>query len=342
LLKSPNHILIVRFSSIGDIILTTAVVRCIRKAYPSARISFLTKKEYAPLVEYNTDINEVIAFDKQAGTGTLIRQVALLKPDWLVDLHNNIRSNLLRTRLRFPEVSTYSKQSFRRQLLIRFGNSFIREAKPVYLKYFDAVQHRKIAYDGAGTSVTVPLPEVNEIRTKLASDGWLANKPLVVICPGASFKNKEWIPEKFGKVADRLIESHEAFVVFLGGKADRELCERIIGGMNAKAPNYAGHLSLLGSASLLQMADVVLTNDSGMMHLAQSQKTAVVAIFGPTSRELGFFPFPDQSKVVEKELSCRPCTTKGLNHCPKKHFNCMNLIGSEEVYDALSSFLKKG
>lgn len=338
-MKVPNHILIIRFSSIGDIILTTAVVRCIRNAYPSARISFLTKKEYVPLVTYNADINEVIAFDKQAGTAALIRQVALLKPDWLVDLHNNIRSNLLRFRFRFPEASTYSKQSFRRMLLLRFGNSFLKEAKPVFLKYFDAVRHRQITYDGAGTSVTVPVEEVNEIREKLASDGWSADKPLVVICPGASFRNKEWIPGKFSEVADRLVETKDAYVVFLGGKADRQLCERIIGGMNTKAPNYAGQLSLLGSASLLQLAAVVLTNDSGMMHLAQSQKTAVVAIFGPTSRELGFFPFPEHSIVIEKELPCRPCTTKGLNHCPKKHFNCMHLIGSEEVYEALSGFL---
>jgi len=340
-LKVPNHILIVRFSSIGDIILTTPVVRCIRKAYPGAKISFLTKKEYAPLVSGNADISEVIAFDKQSGLPELIRLLRDQNIDWFVDLHNNLRSNLIRILLRFPEVSSYHKQTLRRHLLVRFGKSYWREAKPVYLRYFDALKHRQIGYDGEGTSVMVPPSVVEEVQLKLKSDGWDGIQPLLVICPGASFRNKEWIPERFGLVASQIMESQNAFVVFLGGKADKLLCDTIISGMQVNVPSYAGQLSLQGSAALLQQASVVLTNDSGMMHLAQSQKTAVVAIFGPTSRELGFFPFPEKSIVLEKELPCRPCTTQGLHHCPEKHFNCMKLIETEEATRALLTFLSR-
>jgi len=343
-LTEPKNILIARLSSIGDIILTSPALRCLRKAFPEVKITFLVKKEFIDLVIYNPNINEVISFDKTGGWKALIDLRKLIwskKFDWFIDLHNNLRTNLLKRTIGFDLVTTYHKESFRRYLLVKFGKNFFREARPIYLKYFDALKYRNINYDGEGTNVFIPESSMLAIQNKLGSERFRPEKGLLVICPGASFSNKQWLPERFGEVADHFIEASGMEVVFLGGKNDRELCNTIIRGMRSKALNYAGELPILLSATLLQKATAVLTNDSGMMHLAQSQGTAVVAIFGPTTRELGFFPIPQNSMVIEKEVSCRPCTTKGLNYCPKKHFRCMNSIETKEIVEALSGFIDR-
>ena len=337
-MRTPTNILIARLSSIGDIILTSPLVRVVRETFPQARISFLVKKEFASLVLHNPNIDQVIVFDKAGGRGALKllrKRVTIEKFDWFIDLHNNLRTNYLKLFLRFPEVSTYSKQSLRRWLLVKFGKNAFREARPVYLRYFDAVSHRNLRYDKQGTEVFFPSIETINLEKKLASDGIDPTRPVYVICPGASFSNKQWIPERFGAVADILVEDKQAQIVFLGGLNDYALCAEIAASMKYKALNYAGECSLLGSAALLGKASVVLTNDSGMMHLAQSQNTPVVAIFGPTTKELGFFPITVKSWVVEKDVPCRPCTTKGLNYCPKKHFNCMKLIETTDILKAL-------
>jgi len=320
------------------------VVRAVHENYPGARISFLVKKEFASLVQYNSHIQQLIIFDKKGGWEALRQLKQRIREenfDWYIDLHNNLRTNYLKLSTRFPEVSSYSKQSFRRWLLVKFGKNIFKEAKPVYLKYFDAVKHRNLVYDNRGTEVYFPSSELQSLESRMRSDGMDTSSPIVVICPGASFSNKQWLPGRFGNVADSLVNEKQMQVVFLGGPNDTGLCDSILSGMKNKAGNYAGQLSLLGSAALLGKANAVITNDSGMMHLAQSQNTPVVAIFGPTTKEMGFFPIETKSKVIEdKSVPCRPCTTKGLNYCPKKHFNCMNRIEAEEVYQAVMALTR--
>ena len=333
----PSNILIIRLSSIGDIILTTPLVRAVRMKYPKARISFLVKKENVDLLKCNPYINQLIIFDKAEGfRGFLKLRKKIRKEhfDWVIDLHNNLRVNLLKASLWFPQVSTYSKQSIRRHLLVIFGTNFFREAKPVYLKYFEAVQKHEIEYDGKGTDVMTSDAESGNIREMLISDGWYSGQPVVVICPAASYTNKRWLPKGFADLADSLIVEMDARIIFLGGPKDLDYCEDILLMMKHQTYNYAGLLSLSESASMLGLANLVVSNDSGMMHLAQSQKRPVVAIFGPTTRELGFFPLPELSEVIEKDVYCRPCTTKGLNRCPRENFDCMNRIETRQVLKA--------
>jgi lipopolysaccharide heptosyltransferase II len=336
-LPVPENILISRLSSIGDIVLTTPVIRAVRKKYPDARITFLIKKQFASLVQHNPFINKVITFDRSDGSASLRSlsdEIRKEQFDWMIDLHNNLRTNYLRYSCRIPLITTYSKQTFKRILLVRAGKSFFGEIKPVYLKYFEALRTHQIVYDQNGTEVYFDEEVNTAVNLQLESDKVGEEDHLCVICPGASFSNKQWLPERFAETADDLITTRNFKVVFLGGKGDASLCDSIIRIMKYPALNYAGQLSLTGSAAMLKRAVLVITNDSGMMHLAQSQKTAVVAIFGPTTRELGFFPLPDKSAVVEKMVKCRPCTTKGLNYCPMKHFQCMNLIETADVLSA--------
>ncbi|MBK7213467.1 MAG: glycosyltransferase family 9 protein [Bacteroidales bacterium] len=339
-MREPTNILIARLSSIGDIILTTPVVRSVRTAFPRAKISFLVKKEFADLVQHHPGINEVIVFDKSKGISELLRLRKLLskkKFDWLVDLHNNLRTNFLKHTVYFRDVTTYRKQTYKRKMLIWFGKNNFDSPKPVFLKYFEAVEKRNLVYDQRGTSVFFPESELEAIKQKLTNDG-LGRKTFVVICPAASYANKRWLPERFAEAADLIIARWGFSIILLGGPADFELCESIIKQMKGPALNYAGQLSLLGSTALLSIAEAAITNDSGLMHLAQSQKTPVIAIFGPTTQEMGFFPLKDGSSVVQKNVRCRPCTTKGMNYCPRKHFKCMKGIEAKEIIQALESY----
>ena len=309
--------------------------------FPDASITFLVKAKYATLLINNPHLSKVITYD-DAGKGELKRITRQLREehfDWFIDLHKSLRTRYIRLNTSFSEVTGYNKQILARTLLIYFGINRFKTIKPVYLRYFEAVRKYSIHYDDKGTEVYASHSDNDIVNRQLKADGITGARQLVVICPGASYKNKQWLPERFAEVAISLHNDSSTEVVMLGGSADSRLCDGIIALTKKNIVSYAGKFSLLQSAALLQRSALVITNDSGMMHLAQSQKVPVVAIFGATSRELGFYPFPQKSVVVEKEVSCRPCTHKGLNHCPRKHFNCMNRITTADVLTAAQSFV---
>lgn len=341
---SPSNIIIVRLSSMGDIILTTPLIRSVRNSFPNAKITFLVKREFADLVKHNPHINEVIAFDKKGGLQALLELRRLIhagKYDWFIDLHHNLRTRFLRTSLHFKSVSTYRKDSLKRMLLVKWRINLLKNGRPVFLKYFDAIARHSIQYDGLGTEVFLTETIIYKVKERLRNDSVSLNQPIILLCPGASFRNKQWLPERFQQLGEQLLLSSTFQVIFLGGPSDRNLCQEIVSKMQGKALNYAGEFTLLESAALASLAAAVVSNDSGMMHLAQSQGSPVIAIFGPTSKELGFYPIPGKSKVIEKDISCRPCTTKGLDYCPKKHFNCMKQIEAAEVYQAIQQLLNQ-
>jgi lipopolysaccharide heptosyltransferase II len=336
-IKAPTKILIIRLSSIGDIIITTPLVRAVRQKFPEAQIDFVIKKQFAGLMKHNPHIDHLLIFDKEKGISPLKQKIAQTGYDLVVDIHKNIRSSILKMSSKAIST-TYPKYIFRRTLLVKFGMNLYQDIQPVYLRYFKAVEKFGVSYDHQGTEVFFEPSDHETVRESLREKGYRPGQELVVICPGASYSNKQWLPERFAEVADQLAEKG-CFVCLHGGKADVDLCVSISNIMKHNVHLFANQFSLLESAAFLKMAHLAITNDSGMMHLAQSQKTPVVAIFGPTSRELGYFPLPGNSAVVEKNVSCRPCTHNGLNYCPKKHFRCMREIEVNDVADAAFKFL---
>ncbi len=336
----PQKILIIRLSSIGDIVLSTPVVRCLRKAFPKAKIDYVVKQEFLGLVKSNPHLNHVHTFAKSSGyrgLSAIKKKIQETGYDIIVDIHKNYRSRYLRFGSGAKKIAVYRKRLFVRALLVLFKLNLYGSPKPVYLRYFEAVEGLGVRYDGKGTEVVVPQREAIHIEQLLKSEGYSASRPLLVLCPGASSFNKRWPSERFVAVGRHFLHSKAYRVALLGGAEERQICESIRKGISSDVTNFAGRLKLVQSAALLGGASIVLTNDSGMMHLAQSQKRAVVALFGPTTKELGFFPMEEKSRVVEVKLRCRPCTTKGLRRCPKKHFQCMRNISSEQVISALES-----
>ena len=338
-LENPHKILIIRLSSIGDIILATALIRCVKRKYPAAEIDFLVKKQFLDIVKYNPNISNVIVFEKGEDLLELKDKIRRTGYDWIIDIHQNLRSFYLKIGLMLPKKTGYSKRLFRRSLLVNFGLNIYGDMKPVLLRYFEAVEKQGVTYDGGGTEVFVPAVKVARMELLLRESGYTNEKRLFVICPGASFTNKRWKAEGFAKVADHLTQNHKGWVAFIGGANDKELCMEVQNLTKSKTHNFAGQFSLIESAAILSLCHGFVGNDSGMLHLAQAFGKPVVGIYGPTVKELGYFPIDKKSVVIEKDIACRPCTHNGLDHCPKKHFRCMETISSEDVIEGLDSLM---
>ncbi len=337
-----GKILVVRLSSIGDIILTTPLLRSLKKAYPDASVTFLIKKQYCDLLAECPYIDELIAYDSKEGFEGLRNLCLQLKEkhfDLCLDIHKNWRSRYIRMQIGAKKTTTYHKLILKRSLLIWFKVNLFRFVKPVYERYFDSVASLQIKYDGEGTEIHIASEKTIKVRSLLSDQNFNLTNPLIVLCPSATYLNKRWKMEGFIETGRYLIKNHAAFVVVLGGNEDKLLCDDLAKAIGDRSVSFAGILSLTESAALLKMASVVVANDSGLLHLAQSQKVPVVGIYGPTTRELGYFPIEKNSTVVETQLPCRPCTHNGLNKCPKKHFKCMRDISSEIVINSVLQYM---
>jgi len=338
-LENPHKILIIRLSSIGDIILTTALIRSVRTKYPEAQIDFLVKKQFLDIVVHNPNLSNILVFEKGEKLSALKSRIKHQGYDWIIDIHQNLRSLYIKLGISVPLITGYSKRLFRRTLWVKFGINIYKDTKPVLLRYFEATEKQGISYDNQGTEVFISEEKVQWMKQVLTLAGYTADKKLFVLAPGASFSNKRWSKEGFAKVAEHLTKSHNAWVAMIGGGGDIELCETIMKLAQSEIHSFAGKFSLVESAALLSLCSGFVGNDSGMLHLAQAFKKPVVGIYGPTVIELGYFPIEENSIVIEKPIPCRPCTHNGLNHCPKKHFLCMQSICSEDVISGIDTLM---
>lgn len=337
-----EKILIIRLSSIGDIILTTPLIRAVRQKYPQAQIDFLIKSQFKSLLTHNPHISRLITFDKVSNDIKSIKEVIKNnKYDWIIDIHRNFRSYYLTSGVGAKLVTRHKKYIIKRQLLVWLGINVFSEKKPVLERYFEAVRGLGVKYDEQGTEVFYSENHMALVNDLMVKEGCDENGRIIVICPGASFANKRWLPERLAVVGDELAYKENAQIVLLGGPEDKELCDTVRAKMRINAFNFAGKLSLLGSTAMLSKAIMAISNDTGLMHLAQSQNVPVVAIFGPTTEELGYFPIPNRSVVVQANVGCRPCTHNGLDKCPKGHFKCMDDISTDTVVEVSHELLTK-
>jgi len=329
----PKKILVIRLSSIGDILLTTPLLRLLSKRFPEAQIDFVIKSRFAELMRNNPHLHELLVLDTETGEEglqELRRRIRMTRYDLVVDIHKNFRSFYLRRGLRGAAIATYNKQLLRRFLLVKAGLNLYREVIPVYQRYIRALRRWGIEDDGLGLEFFVDPQAERLIFLRLAERS--GTRPLVGIAPGAGFATKRWPAEYYLETARALIGDLQADILLLGNKADRDITGPIASALGAGVYDWAGTLTLQQSAAAVASCDLLISNDTGLMHLACALRVPVLAIFGPTTRELGFFPVGPQSEVIENEtLACRPCSHLGGQRCPKEHFNCMREILPADV-----------
>ena len=325
-------ILVIRFSSIGDIVLTTPVIRTLKTQVSEIEIHYLTKEQNGPIVENNPYVDKVWRL-----TDSLTSLTAKLREeqfDWVIDLHNNLRSRMVRLLLGRPSRS-FDKLNLLKWLLVntkinRLPNRHIVD------RYMDTVAHLGVKIDALGLDYFIP--EKDEVEVE-----WLPpthRNGFVAVVIGGKHATKRLPMNRLIELCDRINKP----IVLLGGKEDEQVGEEIasffkvsaIGsdrervlredlGKKAEVYNACGKFNLNQSASLLKEAVVVFSHDTGLMHIAAAFGKKIYSIWGNTIPEFGMYPYRTQFVIFEnKKLKCRPCSKIGFDSCPKKHFKCMN------------------
>lgn len=320
-----KKILIIRFSSIGDIILTTPVIRCLAKQMPDAEIHYLTKKSYDELLTNNPYIKKVILLDESLNT--ILPLLKAENYDHIVDLHKNMRSVYTLARLRKP-FSTFSKLNIRKFLLVKSGIDLM---PPIHIadRYMKAVRRFGVINDGLGLEFFIPATD--EVDLKMFPE--IFRKGYIGFVIGGKFKTKILPAEKVIEI----IRKVELPVILLGGAEDFERGEEIKNETGDKVINACGKFSLLQSASLVKQATAIITNDTGLMHVAAAFNKKIISIWGNTVPEFGMYPYKPsgvETETVIAEvggLKCRPCSKIGFEKCPKGHFRCMMDQDTDEI-----------
>jgi ADP-heptose:LPS heptosyltransferase len=307
-------ILFVRFSSIGDVVLTTPVLRATKEKYPAAEIHFLTKEQFGPIITPNPNVSKVYTIKK-----SIDERLPELKEeqyDWVIDLHNNVRTKGLKLKLRRPS-KTFRKLNKEKWLLV---NAKIDRMPDIHVvdRYFEAVAHLGVRPDGKPCDFFIePSNEVDLL------DWSLTPKKFVAIAIGAQHATKCLPVEKL--VA--LIDDIEDPIVLVGGPTDEKQAQSIAEKLTKEITNTVGKLNLQQSASLVKQAKHLITHDTGMMHIASSFEIPMSTVWGNTVPEFGMYPYQPNKKTYSihqvEGLKCRPCSKIGSETCPKKHFDCM-------------------
>ena len=336
----PQRILVLRLSAIGDLVLTTPLLRDLRKRFPRAAIDMAVKEEFCELVRHHPAVNLVHTVRKHEGLRGLLRlgmELRRRKYDVVLDLHRNFRTILLGlisgTQQRFGS----HKHRLRRWFYVRFKWNTMARIPPVWQRYMRAAAPLGVQEDDAGTEIFWTAQHEQEADGVLLTAGWKRGQKMIGLAPGAGFFTKRWPLEHFVQlVAGILQEDGACAVAVLGGAQDCSLGQVLSQQGRARILDLTGKCSLLASAAIVKRCQLLVANDSGLMHLAEAVRTPVLALFGSTTKPLGFFPQLASSRVIENQRAkCRPCSHLGYRACPLGHFRCMREILPQQVFDQI-------
>ena len=310
-MQEPLKILVVRFSSIGDIVLTSPVVRALKKQL-NAQVHFLTRSTYISLLKNNPYIDSVFQIDHSINE--VISDLKKENYDYIIDLHNNLRTQILKFRLGIPSRS-FKKYNIGKFMLTCFKMDRLPKVHIVE-RYLAAVKNLGVKNDNKGLDFFL-LPD-DKVELSLLP------KEYIAFVIGGQHLTKILPVKKIISIIKKL----EKPILLIGGTEDVARGEEII----AKAENTintCGKYSLLQSAFLIQQAELVITHDTGMMHIAAAFKKKIYSVWGNTVPAFGMYPYKanENSKMIEVSgLNCRPCSKIGYNKCPQGHFKCMQEI----------------
>jgi ADP-heptose:LPS heptosyltransferase len=319
-----KKILIIRFSSIGDIVLTTPVIRCVKQQVPEAEIHFAIKKAFLPVVEANPYIDKihVLEDDLKSLTDNLKKE----KFDFIVDLHQNLRSGMIRRSLKVSSAG-FPKINIQKWLLTRFKIDMMPDIHIVD-RYFKAAEALGVINDQKGLDYFIPAKD--EFDPASLPEAFRKGYTAFVI--GAKHATKRLPEHKIISICKKL----ESPVLLLGGPEDAPAAERISLACGSLVQSMCGRVRLNQSASLVRQASVVITHDTGLMHIAAAFRKQIISVWGNTVPRIGMYPYmpgdEQKSTIVEvKGLRCRPCSKLGYDKCPKGHFKCMEEIDEEVI-----------
>jgi len=317
-------ILVLRFSSIGDIVLTSPVLRNLKKSLKEVELHYLTKTAFADLLLHNPNVDKLWSFNKDISE--VLPSLLSEKFDYVVDLHKNLRTLRLKKKLKVKSFS-FDKLNVDKFLLTKLK---INRMPSVHIvdRYLACVQELGVSNDREGLDYfTNPESEINFLETAKQ----LPDKYTVVVMGAAHFTKVPTI-QKYREILKAV---NKPFVL-IGGDKDFEKAKEIAQNLNVSTLNYCGKTTLDTSALIIKHAELVITPDTGMMHVASAYKVPVVSLWGNTVPEFGMTPYYGKYKVPfllaeVKKLSCRPCSKIGYESCPKKHFKCTEELDVSQI-----------
>lgn len=306
----------------GDIIYTTPIVRCLKLQLPGAEIHFLTKPAFKYIYEGNPYLEKLLLL--QESLSETIQQIKAEKYDYLIDLHNNLRTSVIKFRTGVP-ASTYKKQPLKKWLFLKWKWNLVSE-KHLVERYMEAVAFLGVKNDEQ------PINYYLKQQYQLADLLPAAQLPqFIVFIIGATHFTKRMPNEKVAAICKDI----QLPIVLLGGKDVEANGEQITSFTGKKIYNACGKLTLDQSVFILTKAEKIIGFDTGLTHIAEAFDRPIASVWGGTTPDLlGVFPYKvKDAEVVGIDLACRPCSKFGLEKCPLGHFKCMHDIPNEQISD---------
>ncbi len=332
-----NSVLVVRLSSVGDVVLTEPVVAALRESFPGAAIGYAVKAQFRDLVASHPALSHVHLLDMSSsgGMASLVREIRDARYSAVVDLHRNARTARILRAARIPVRTAYHKRELRDAVRVRLLRRPFRASKLLVQRYLDALV--PLGIDAPYTRPRLHVSDRDdEVGRATLSGLGVGSDAYAVLVPGSIWATKRWPAERFAELATSVVRELGLRAVLLGSKAERELCERIAGDAGSGAVNGAAETTLGQMAAVISRARIYVGNDSGPTHMARALDVPTVALFGPT--DPGQFDFEGHA-LVYKDLSCSACTFYGGRRCHLGHWDCMTAIGCDDVLAAARSLL---
>ena len=326
--------LIIRFSSIGDIVLTSPVIRCLRKKYPEDEIHFLTKYAFKNMVAHNPYINKIHTLGDSFEL--MLHELATEGYDYIIDLHHNLRTLRIKKHLKTVKSFSFSKLNVEKFILTNFKINTLPK-KHIVDRNFECIKALDVENDGYGLDYFIPAFE--QVKESDLPTSHMHGYIAVVI--GAALATKKLPLHKLKELCAAI--DHP--IILLGGKEDYEDGKAIAKIDEIKIYNACGKFNLNESADLVKKSKLVITHDTGLMHIAAALQKPVISVWGNTVPAFGMYPYYGkrsnmQYDVVEvNKLWCRPCSKIGYKKCPKGHFKCMENIAVNDIVNLVKQRL---
>lgn len=325
--------LIIRFSSIGDIVLTTPVIRCLKKQLPDAEVHFLTKQSFASIVENNPFIEKMhlLAHSWE----TVVHELKQENYDYIIDLHHNLRTLRLKKDLGIRSLP-FNKLNVQKWIYTNLKWNLMPDLHIVD-RYMKTVESFGVANDGEGLDYFVP--QKDEVKQKDIPASHHAGFIGLVI--GAAHYTKKLPVDKLKELCSKI--DHP--IILFGGKEDNENGKQIASVDPVKIYNACGKFNLNESADLVRKSKLVITHDTGLMHIAAAFKKKIISVWGNTVPGFGMYPYYGKFQISNLKfeingLRCRPCSKIGYSKCPRGHFKCMKQISMDAVAETAMQYLK--
>ncbi len=326
-------VLIIRFSAFGDLVLLSPVIRCLYQQIPGLEIHLLTKKKYAEATLASPYISKFYYYNNNSFE--LLQQLKMEDFDFVLDMHNNLRSFVFRNVVGGKKMALLKKYSWHKWKMVKSKKSNIK-IPHIVDRYFEVAKLLNIKNDGLGLDFFIPKNEENV--SKNLPEAFQTD--FVSFAIGGSFATKRLPVQKIIEICDGISQP----IILLGGPEDRVRAENILQGSKSLIFNACGLFSLIQSAALVKGSKVLITHDTSLMHIGAAFRVPMVSIWGNTIPDFGmtpYFPIHNVSKNYISQvtnLTCRPCSKLAFEACPKGHFQCMELQNVAEIINKTHEF----